>query len=64
MKKNFVKGRIIQKFGSQWKFATAINVQESIVSKVLNGRRKLDQDGKKTWARALDCKPEDLFEAN
>ncbi len=48
-----IKARIIELYGSQWQFAHAIGVQESIVSKVLTGKILLSESAMKTWAKAL-----------
>ena len=56
-----LKKRIIQTYGSQINFAQGIKVSESIVSKVIRGRRQLDSETQNAWAKALACKPRDIF---
>jgi hypothetical protein len=56
-----VKLKIIEKFGGQWKFAAAIGEHESVVSKVMCGRRPLSEDKQRIWSKALGCKSEELF---
>ena len=56
-----LKARIIEKFGSQADFAQAIQVDETLVSRIVRGRRILASDVQKKWAKALGCKPKDLF---
>jgi len=50
-----LKAKIIEQFGSQWRFAQAIGVHESMVSKAIHGRRPLDEATKKEWAEVLKC---------
>ena len=60
MKKK-LKAKIFEKFGTQGDFAQAVNVDETIVSKIIRGRRKLDFKKQSIWAAALRCKPKDIF---
>jgi plasmid maintenance system antidote protein VapI len=46
-----LKQRIIEEYGSQVDFAQTIKVNETLVSKIVRGRR----------AKALGCKPNDIF---
>jgi len=57
----FLKARIIRVFGTASDFAAEIDEHESLVSKVVWGRRKLDAARQKKWAKALKCKPKDIF---
>jgi transcriptional regulator with XRE-family HTH domain len=57
-----LKGKIITKFGTQCEFARAIHEHESVVSKILRGRRELGEKDKKLWATVLGEEPADLFE--
>jgi len=59
--KRALKAKIIGKYGTQADFAQQIRVDESIVSRVIRGRRTLQAQDQRKWAKALDCKPEDLF---
>jgi hypothetical protein len=53
--------KIIEKFGSQAEFSMAVKEDESTISRVLRGRRKLRKDAKKKWAKVLGCLPEEIF---
>lgn len=57
-----LKAKIIEKYGSQFKFAQVINEHESNVSRVVRNRRKLAPEAEKRWAKKLGCKPQDVFE--
>ena len=56
-----LKFKIFEKFRTQADFALALKTNESIVSKVIRGRRKLPEAEKVRWAKALDCEPEEIF---
>ena len=56
-----LKAKIIVNYGHQWRFAAAAGIPESLVSKILNGRRELSVENKKIWAKALKCKVSDIF---
>ncbi len=59
---NFLlKTRIIEKFGTQVDFAQEIKVSETLVSKIIRGRRTLDSERQLIWAKALGCNPKELF---
>ena len=49
-----LKGRIIEKFGSQGAFAKRINRTQAFISKVLNGLSLLNQKDIVEWAEALE----------
>lgn len=55
-----LKGRIVEKFGSQAKFATALGVTEATINNKLNGARKMSQDDVYAWADALEISAEDV----
>jgi hypothetical protein len=48
-----LKSKIIEHFGCQADFALKAGVCESIVSRVIRGRRKLNKDERARWARIL-----------
>jgi transcriptional regulator with XRE-family HTH domain len=48
-----LKAKIFEKCGSQVEFAMKIGVDESIVSRVLHGRRILSEREKQRWAEVL-----------
>jgi ribosome-binding protein aMBF1 (putative translation factor) len=56
-----LKAKIYEVFGTQADFAQAMKEDESIVSRIVRGRRRPDDEQRKKWAAALDCKPEQLF---
>ena len=56
-----LKGRIIEQFRNQADFAQAIGISETVVSRVVRGRRELTDDEKHQWARMLKSKPDELF---
>ena len=56
-----LKTKIVERYGSQVDFAQTIKANETFVSKVVRGRRKLDTEKKIAWAKALGCKPKDIF---
>lgn len=49
-----LRGRIIEKFGSQGKFAAEIKRSQAFVSEVLNGKAYLEQRDIDLWANLLD----------
>lgn len=55
-----LKARIVERFGSQWKFAQAVKDHESNISKVIRGRKRLKPEIQKRWAKVLGCEPEEL----
>jgi len=56
-----LKAKIIEKYGTQADFAQAIDIDETLISRVVRRRRKLNPAIQKKWADALECKSEDLF---
>ena len=56
-----LKARIIERFGTQADFGEAIGIDDSIISKIIRGRRTLDPERQLIWAKALGCKPKDIF---
>jgi len=49
-----LRGRIVQKYGSQGKFAKAIKTTEQTVTAKLNGRSQFSQNDIVIWCNALD----------
>jgi len=47
---------IKKKFRTQYEFAQRLKMNESMLSLILNGRRKLDDQQRRKWARLLGCK--------
>jgi len=62
MNPRILRAKIIEVYGGQWRFAQAIEEHESVVSKVIRGRRKLTPEKKKVWAKALGLKQSDISE--
>jgi plasmid maintenance system antidote protein VapI len=56
-----LKARIVEVYGTQCDFAQAIDTDETVISRIIRGRRKLDLENQFIWAKALDCKPKDIF---
>lgn len=56
-----LKLRILENFGSQANFAAAEKVDESLVSRVIRGRRALPKKDQIKWARELHCDVEEIF---
>ena len=56
-----LKAKIVEIFGTQSDFAKAINVSETIVSRVVRQRQKIKDCEQNTWAKILNCKPSDIF---
>lgn len=55
-----LRGRIIEKFGSQYAFAKHIKQSISFVSQYLNGKKNLDQPTIDKWAAALEIDTMDI----
>ena len=56
-----VRSKIVEVHGSNFNFSHALNIPESLVSKVLHGHRELSEEGKKKWAKSLNCTVKELF---
>jgi hypothetical protein len=56
-----LKLKIIEKYGGQWRFAPAVDEHESVISKVIRGRKELSNEKKRIWAKALECRVRDIF---
>jgi len=50
-----LKGKIVEKYGSQFEFALAIGEHEAIISRVVRGHHDLTAEERLRWAIALDC---------
>jgi plasmid maintenance system antidote protein VapI len=55
-----LRARIIECFGHQWKFAEAVGIHESQVSRVIQRGQQLSSDQAAKWSEALGCDPEEL----
>jgi plasmid maintenance system antidote protein VapI len=56
-----LKAKIIENFGTQSDFSEAIQIDESIISKIVRNRRELPTEQKKVWAEKLNCMIEEIF---
>jgi len=56
-----LKAKIIERFGSQANFAQTMGLSEPLVSRVIRGRIKLDQDAKDKWSIVLKYETNKLF---
>ena len=56
-----LKLRIIEIYGSQAEFSMRVPDEESIISRIINGRRGLSEERKALWAKVLKCKVGDIF---
>jgi len=52
-----LKAKIVERFGSQADFAQKIQVDESVISRVVRGRRSLTPEDQARWCRFLKCDP-------
>ena len=59
-KYNKLRGRIVEIFGSQAKFAEKIGLSEQIITAKLAGRSNFTQDNIITWSEALDIDQSDI----
>lgn len=59
-KYNKLRGRIVEKFGSQNAFSTYIGVSVVTISKKLHGDSGFSQADIMKWAEALEIKPEEI----
>lgn len=56
-----LRGRIVEKYGSQGKFAEKVGCSLSFLSQYLNGKKKLDQPTIDKWVDALDIESSDIY---
>ena len=49
-----LRGRIVEKFGSQKAFAEAVQMSVSFISQYLNGKKSLDQKDMDRWINVLE----------
>ena len=57
-----LKAKIIECFGTQADFSEAIDEDESLISRIVRGRRILPIEQQRKWARILNCNINDIFE--
>ena len=56
-----LKSLIVKKFGNQANFSMVVDEDESTISRVIWGRRKLNNDQRNRWAKVLGCTPNELL---
>jgi plasmid maintenance system antidote protein VapI len=56
-----LRTKIVEKYRTNIDFAQSLGVSETLVSKIIRGRRKLDFEKQIIWAKALGCNPTDIF---
>lgn len=55
-----LRGRIVEKFGSQDAFAKALGVSKQSVSKKMNGKTMFDQRDILDWSQLLDINLDEI----
>ena len=55
-----LKGRIIEKYGTQGRFAEALGVNQNAVSKKLNGKTSFDKKEILIWSALLDIRTDEI----
>lgn len=61
-KYNKLRGRIIEKFGTQEKFAKALGISKQALSKKMTGKTGISQADIVRWCRMLDIQTNALSE--
>lgn len=51
---NKLRGRIIERYGTQEKFARAINISNNALSKKMTGKTGISQEDIIKWSKLLD----------
>jgi transcriptional regulator with XRE-family HTH domain len=59
-----LKGKIVENYRTQADFAQAVGMDDSLVSKVVCGRRTLPVEKQEKWAALLGDNPQRLFNKN
>lgn len=62
MKNWKLKQRICDVYRSQSDFSEVAKINEALVSRIINGRRKLSDAEQARWAGLLNCQIKDVFE--
>lgn len=57
-----LRGRIVEKYGTQGKFAKAVGLSEQSITAKMNGRSAFSQDDIKLWCELLNIKPKQIGE--
>ena len=58
MENRKLKAAIIASYGTQADFSEALGTDESNVSRIIRGRKKLSRDEARRWAELLGCDPD------
>ena len=53
--------KIIERFHTQADFALELGENESLISRVIRGRRDIPDEKKRIWAKALKTEVQDVF---
>jgi plasmid maintenance system antidote protein VapI len=53
-----LKGQIIARFGTLYRFAKSVGVTPNQVSEIIHGRRGISSNRMLEWSLALGCSPE------
>jgi plasmid maintenance system antidote protein VapI len=61
MENRVLKARIVERYGSQANFSAATKIDESVISRIIKGRRELTPEQKLAWADRLGAPVKDLF---
>lgn len=56
-----LKSRIFEVYGTQYEFSKAVDVHETLVSRVVRGSREIPDAEKKRWATFLNADAEEIF---
>ena len=57
-----LKSAIVRKYGNQFLFALALGEHEAAISRIVRGRRTLDPESQKRWAKVLGISdPKQIF---
>ena len=59
-----LKLKIMQVYRTQADFAQHVGTDDTLVSRIVRGRRKLDANNQQKWAAALGCEPSELFQVD
>ena len=57
-----LRQQIVDTYGSSANFSQIAGVGESIISRVIRGRRDLPDSEKERWAKILRCDVQDIFQ--
>lgn len=60
MQRNILKGKIVEKYGSQAQFAKVLGTSAAAISGKLTGKRGITYEDVGIWSRALDLSNEQI----